>query len=79
MVTNVFSNIFGSSPVRPLQKHMAKVTACVSELDPYIEAVIQQDWVAAESIYRKISALERDADQLKKELVGVEERIKEVK
>lgn len=68
MVTNVFSNIFGSSPVRPLQRHMAKVTECVSELTPYFHAVLKQDWEGANTLYNTISSLEQDADKLKKEL-----------
>ncbi len=68
MVTNVFSNIFGSSPVRPLQQHMAKVTECVSQLSPYFDAALSQDWLMAEKIYLSISSLEQDADKLKKEL-----------
>ena len=68
MVTNVFSNIFGSSPVRPLQLHMAEVTACVSLLEPYFDAVIKDDWKEARSIYKNISKLEREADKLKKQL-----------
>lgn len=68
MVTNVFSNIFGSSPVRPLQLHMAEVTACVSLLEPYFDAVIKDDWKEARSIYKHISKLEREADKLKKQL-----------
>lgn len=68
MVTNVFSNIFGSSPVRPLQQHMAKVIECVSKLSPYFEAVLSQDWVATENLYNTISTLEQEADKRKKEL-----------
>lgn len=68
MVTNVFSNIFGASPVRPLQKHMAKVTECVAVLPDYFDAVLAQDWAQAETYYETISSLERDADRLKKEL-----------
>lgn len=68
MVTNVFSNIFGSSPVRPLQQHMAKVTECVSKLLPYFTAALQQDWDTANDLYNTISSLEQEADKLKKEL-----------
>jgi len=68
MVTNVFAKIFGSSPVRPLQLHMAKVTACVSELEAYFNAVIAGDWKEAKAIYKSISKLEREADKLKKQL-----------
>jgi len=68
MVTNVFANIFGSSPVRPLQMHMSKVTACVSELTPYFDAVLSEDWKQARAIHKEISKLEREADKLKKQL-----------
>ena len=68
MVTNVFSNIFGTSPVRPLQKHMAKVSECVAVLPDYLDAALAQNWSQAETLYETISSLERDADRLKKEL-----------
>jgi len=68
MVSNIFSNIFGASPVRPLQKHMGIVTDCVSQLTPYFEAVLQQDWSQAKSIYKSIRKQEREADKVKKEL-----------
>lgn len=62
------SGIFGSSPVSPMQRHMAKVFACVSELIPLFDAVIKQDWKAVESCQQEIARLEREADKLKKEL-----------
>lgn len=62
------SGIFGSSPVSPLQIHMSKVFACASELIPFIEAAISNDWDAATRIQQNISGLEREADDLKKEL-----------
>jgi len=68
MVTNVFSNIFGASPVRPLQLHMAKVTECVAKLLPYFDAVLKQDWDSANELYNTISSLEQEADKRKKEL-----------
>jgi len=65
---NYISRLFGTSPVRPLQKHMAKVLACVAELMPYFEAVFKQDWNEVTHIRDYISQLEREADELKKEL-----------
>ena len=62
------SGLFGSSPIRPLQKHMASVQQCVSQLLPYIDAVLKQDWDAAAEHQANISQLERDADKLKREL-----------
>ncbi len=69
MVTkNPLFKMFGVSPVRPLQQHMEKVQACVTELHNYFEAVINQDWDTAKDLQKKISSLEGEADKLKKEL-----------
>jgi predicted phosphate transport protein (TIGR00153 family) len=62
------SGIFGRSPVSPLQKHMAKVYACASELVPLFNAVINEDWDAVQKSQQKISDLEKEADVLKKKL-----------
>lgn len=62
------SGIFGSSPVSPLQKHMSKVYACASELIPLFNAVINEDWDEVAKRQQLISALEQEADVLKKEL-----------
>ena len=32
--------MFGRSPVRPLQQHMERASACVAQLVPFFEAVI---------------------------------------
>ena len=62
------SGIFGSSPVRPLQEHMAKVVSCVSELIPFIHAVITGDEQSRGKHHRNIIDMEKEADALKKEL-----------
>jgi predicted phosphate transport protein (TIGR00153 family) len=62
------SGIFGSSPVSPLQKHMSKVYACASELIPLFNAVINEDWDDVVKHQQQISAMEQEADVLKKEL-----------
>ncbi|MDH5387044.1 MAG: TIGR00153 family protein [Gammaproteobacteria bacterium] len=62
------SGIFGSSPVDPMQEHMAKVYACASELVPLFNAVINEDWEIVEQTQQKISRLEEEADVLKKAL-----------
>lgn len=35
MPTTPFLNMFGRSPIRPLEEHMAKVHECVRELTPF--------------------------------------------
>ena len=67
-VGGYMSGIFGSSPVSPLQKHMAKVYACATELVPLFNAVINEDWDEVARLQQLISDLEREADVLKKEL-----------
>ena len=68
MPTTPFLDLFGKSPVRPLEEHMAKVHACVKELCPFIDAVIAQDWEKADQVRDEIAKLENDADDLKREL-----------
>ena len=62
------ANLFGTSPVRPLQQHMAKVVECVSQLEPLFDAVIANDSAAVDQIQQRIVALEHDADDLKHDL-----------
>ncbi len=63
----IFS-MFGSSPVRPMQQHMAKVQACANELIPFFEAALAGDWDKAAELQKTIADLEGAADDLKHEL-----------
>jgi hypothetical protein len=60
--------MFGASPIRPMQQHMSKAVACVSELTPFFDAVIKHDLDEMEQIQQRIVTLEHEADVLKKEL-----------
>jgi predicted phosphate transport protein (TIGR00153 family) len=62
------SNMFGSSPVRPLQKHMKKVQVCISQLTPFFDAVLSENWDAATKVRGEITRLENEADDLKRAL-----------
>lgn len=62
------STLFGSSPVSPLQTHMAKVQACIEALEPFVEATLEGKWSKAEKAQAKIAKLENEADDLKKAL-----------
>ncbi len=62
------SNIFGQSPIEPLQKHMLTATNCAKELIPFIDSVLEEDWEKAKVYHTKICKLEHDADLIKKEL-----------
>ncbi|NOY71207.1 MAG: TIGR00153 family protein [Gammaproteobacteria bacterium] len=65
---NFISKMFGASPVKPLQVHMAKVLVCVETLQPFFNAAIAQDWSEAQRIQKRIALFENEADDLKKKL-----------
>jgi predicted phosphate transport protein (TIGR00153 family) len=67
MAAKIF-NLFGRSPIRPLQEHMATVHKCVARLQLFFTAVIEKKWQVAEEIQRKISNLESKADEIKRDL-----------
>ncbi|TVQ41713.1 MAG: TIGR00153 family protein [Wenzhouxiangella sp.] len=62
------SRIFGTSPVRPLQKHMDKAAKCAHKLPKLIKASYQGDWNRAAAAREKIVLLEHAADDLKRDL-----------
>ena len=69
MVTkNYFFRLFGQSPIKPLQKHMAESVACAAELVVLFESVVEGDRRKVNSVQKRISKMEREADKLKKEL-----------
>lgn len=60
--------MFGQSPIGPLQKHMEKASACVELLHPFFQAIVANDWNTAKTLQEQIAALETEADNLKKDL-----------
>lgn len=64
----MLANIFGSSPVQPLEKHVDIAYRCVRELNGFFAAVIADDWQKAEAARDDIGRLEHEADDLKKEI-----------
>jgi len=65
--SNSISNLFGKSPIRPLQEHMSLVVECASKLEPFFEAVLADEWQNASDIFDKIADDENRADDLKKQ------------
>ncbi len=65
MVKNPLVDVFASSPVRPIQKHMEKVQETVAILPKFMKAGQKGDWKKAEELQKSISAAEREADKLK--------------
>lgn len=68
MPRSYISGLFGTSPISPLQQHMAKVQATVEELLPFFQAALAEDWEKAESMQQVIAVREDEADALKREL-----------
>jgi predicted phosphate transport protein (TIGR00153 family) len=64
----MLANIFGSSPVQPLEQHVHISYRCTRELSGFFKAVIADDWDTVRKIRDNISALEHEADDLKKQI-----------
>ncbi len=67
-MANVLANIFGSSPVRPLEKHIGIAFSCAKQLNGFFAAAIKGDWEKAAVFRGEIERLEHEADDLKKEI-----------
>lgn len=63
--TNPILDLFGTSPVTPLQQHMAKAVECVEELPALIEAGCADDQIKVAMQQQRIAVLENEADDLK--------------
>lgn len=67
-MANVLANIFGRSPVQPLEKHIDVAFRCAKKLRPFFGAVIKRDWNRANAVREEIEALEHKADDMKKKI-----------
>lgn len=65
---NPIFNVFGRSPIKPLQKHMAKAHATGHLLVDFFKATFTGDWEKAKIIQQKIDRTESEADHLKRDL-----------
>ena len=68
MASNVFGSLFAQSPFSPIQKHILEAHACAEQLIPFLEASISNDWEKATRVQARISELEGNADDLKKDI-----------
>jgi predicted phosphate transport protein (TIGR00153 family) len=64
-MSSPLSALFGRSPIRPIQEHMAKAQECVVLLGEFLEAGFNKDWIQAETLQKQISLRENEADDLK--------------
>lgn len=67
-IGNTISDLFGKSPIKPMQRHMATSTSAAKKLSTFFEASHAKDWERAEKVYNKIRSIEHDADELKVEI-----------
>ncbi len=67
-MANSILDLFASSPIAPMQDHMAKVHESASLLNEFFTALLKQDWQAAEITREAIRKLENEADELKHQL-----------
>ena len=65
MVKNPLTDIFVSSPIRPLQKHMESVHETVTQLPEFLSASQGGDWKLASELHKEVVSGERKADKLK--------------
>lgn len=67
-MSSLLANIFGTSPVRPLEKHIEVSFRCAKKLKPFFAAAVAGDWKAAGVARSEIEKLEHEADNIKKEI-----------
>lgn len=67
-MANVLANIFGRSPVQPLEKHIEVAFRCAKKLRPFFTAAVKGNWERAIAYRDEIEELEHKADDLKKQI-----------
>lgn len=63
-----FLKLFGRSPFKPMQEHMAAVISCVGEMPGLIEALCAGDQDKVKEFKERIFAFESEADTIKDQL-----------
>ena len=63
---NPLGNLFGRSPIGPIQEHMQIAEEAAQFLPQLIQASIDDDWERAAHIHAEIVSAEREADKLKR-------------
>lgn len=66
-MNNIF-NLFGPSPIKPIEQHMHKSYHCAKQVYTLFEAVLEENWDLAQQIRSKIISLEKEADIMKRDL-----------
>jgi predicted phosphate transport protein (TIGR00153 family) len=64
--TNILGNLFGRSPIGPIQEHMQVANSAAQLLPDLLRATAADDWVRAKELHKEIARAERAADKLKR-------------
>lgn len=65
---SVIGNLFGRSPIRPMQTHMQAASECARAILPVLDAMARGDMDALDRERANVDALEHRADELKHEI-----------
>lgn len=68
MPSNAFLGVFAKSPIKPIEEHIKIVHQASAALIPFFNHVFKGEWTEAEAIRLEIRNLEREADDLKREV-----------
>lgn len=63
---NPLGNLFGRSPIRPIQEHMQMADQAAQLLPDLFRATAAEDWERAREIHKEIVAAEKSADKMKR-------------
>ena len=64
--TNILGNLFGRSPIGPIQEHMQVANSAAQLLPDLLRATAADDWLSAKELHKEIARAERAADKLKR-------------
>jgi predicted phosphate transport protein (TIGR00153 family) len=67
---SLITDLFGRSPVRPMQQHMAVAVSCAREMVPLFEAMATGDTERIPTLRARVDELEHEADRIKNEIRG---------
>lgn len=65
---SLIGNLFGPSPIRPMQRHMKAAVACARAVQPLMAAMAAGDTDGLREARNEIIELEHEADELKHEI-----------
>ncbi|MBW2541038.1 MAG: TIGR00153 family protein [Deltaproteobacteria bacterium] len=65
---SLIANLFGQSPIRPMQEHMRAAVECARQILPLFEEMVAGDKAAIANRRQEIDRLEHNADRIKNEI-----------